>query len=166
MFRVSVLAEDAARALFPAFLLSLVLTFPRRARRVPAALPFLPAVALLAASARTYFGPVGNAPAAVAALDRAQIAWMAVGAALAALRLVVLSRRPSDLLTEKQVRFLLLGTAVGILPLVVLNLVPASSAPSDPDARALPLALVPAAFAALTRYRLWTSRSSAARQPP
>src|SRR5512140_2211595 len=75
MFRVAVLAEDAARALFPAFLLALVLTFPRRARRVPAWLPFVPAAALLAATARVYFGPAAHPPEAVAALDRAQIAW-------------------------------------------------------------------------------------------
>ena len=159
IFRVAVLAEDAARALFPAFLLALVLTFPRRARRVPAWLAFVPAAALLLATARVYFGPGTNAPADVAALDRAQIAWMAAGAALAAVRLVVVSRRPTDLLTEKQVRFLLLGTAVGILPLVVLNFVPrllGGSIPILSTLALLPLALVPVAFlAALTRYRLW-----------
>ncbi len=159
IFRVAVLAEDAARALFPAFLLALVLTFPRRARHVPAWLAFVPAAALLLATARVYFGPGTNAPSGVAALDRAQIAWMAAGAALAAARLVVVSRRPTDLLTEKQVRFLLLGTAVGILPLVVLNLVPrllGGSIPILSTLALLPLALVPVAFlAALTRYRLW-----------
>jgi len=159
MFRVAVLTEDAARALFPAFLLALVLTFPRRARHVPVWLAFVPAAALLVATARVYFGPGTNAPADVAALDRAQIAWMAAGAALAAVRLVVVSRRPTDLLTEKQVRFLLLGTAVGILPLVVLNFVPrllGGSIPILSTLALLPLALVPVAFlAALTRYRLW-----------
>ncbi|MEO8054133.1 MAG: ATP-binding protein [Acidobacteriota bacterium] len=159
MYRVAVLAEDAARALFPAFLLALVLTFPRRARHVPAWLVFVPAAALLAATARVYFSPATNAPAAVAALDRAQIFWMAAGAALAAVRLVVVSRRPTDLLAEKQVRFLLLGTAVGILPLVVLNFVPrllGGSIPILSTLALLPLALVPVAFlAALTRYRLW-----------
>jgi two-component system NtrC family sensor kinase len=158
-YRVSVLAEDAARALFPAFLLALVLTFPRRARRVRAWHAFVPAAALLAATAHVYFGTVADAPSAVAALDRAQIAWMAAGAALAAARLVFVSRRPTDLLTEKQVRFLLLGTAVGLLPLVLLNLVPhllGGSIPILSTLALLPLALVPAAFlAALTRYRLW-----------
>ncbi|MGA7992069.1 MAG: hypothetical protein WCC53_11590, partial [Thermoanaerobaculia bacterium] len=159
LFRAAVLAEDAARALFPALLLALVLTFPRRARRVPAWLPFLPAAVLLAASARVYFGPLENAPDAVAALDRAQILWMAAGAALAAARLLLVSRRATDLLTEKQVRFLLLGTAVGLLPLVFLNLVPrllGGTIPILSTLALLPLALVPAAFlAALTRYRLW-----------
>ncbi len=93
------------------------------------------------------------------ALDRVQIIWMASGAALAAARLVVLARRPTDLLTEKQVRFLLLGTAVGLLPLVLLNLVPrllGGSIPIVSSLSVLPLALVPAAFlASLTRYRLW-----------
>ena len=55
------------------------------------------------------------------------------GPRLAAVRLVVVSRRPTDLLTEKQVRFLLLGTAVGILPLVVLNLVPRLLGGLHPD---------------------------------
>ncbi len=84
---------------------------------------------------------------------------MAAGAALAAARIIVVARRPTDLLTEKQVRFLLLGTAVGLLPLVVLNLIPhlvGGSIPILSTLALLPLALVPAAFlAALTRYRLW-----------
>ncbi len=84
---------------------------------------------------------------------------MAAGAVLAAGRLVLVARRPTDLLTEKQVRFLLLGTAVGLLPLVVLNLVPhlmGGSIPILSTLALLPLAVVPAAFlAALTRYRLW-----------
>jgi signal transduction histidine kinase len=164
MFRVSVLIEDAARALFPALLLALVLTFPRRARHVSAWLPFLPAAVLLVATARLYLGrPPENAADAVAALDGAQTVWMAAGAALAAVRLAVLARRPTDLLTEKQVRFLLLGTAVGILPLVFLNLVPrllGGSIPILSTLALLPLALVPAAFlAALTRYRLWDVES-------
>ncbi len=160
LFRAAVLLEDAARALFPALLLSLVFTFPRRMRRTPAWLPFVPAALLLFATAAVYFGRAGrDASAAVNALDRAQIIWMASGAALAAARLVVLARRPTDLLTEKQVRFLLLGTAVGLLPLVLLNLVPrllGGSIPIVSSLSVLPLALVPAAFlASLTRYRLW-----------
>ncbi|MFI5119336.1 MAG: ATP-binding protein [Thermoanaerobaculia bacterium] len=160
LFRAAVLLEDVARALFPALLLSLVFTFPRRMRRAPAWLPFAPAALLLVATAAVYSGKAGrDAFAAVNALDRAQIIWMASGAALAAVRLVVLARRPTDLLTEKQVRFLLLGTAVGLLPLVLLNLVPrllGGSIPIVSSLAVLPLALVPAAFlASLTRYRLW-----------
>src|SRR5450830_182903 len=160
LFRAAVLLEDAARALFPALLLSLVFTFPRRMRRTPAWLPFVPATLLLAATATVYFGGTGRgASEAVNALDRVQIIWMASGAALAAARLVVLARRPTDLLTEKQVRFLLLGTVVGLLPLVLLNLVPpllGGSIPIVSSLSVLPLALVPAAFlASLTRYRLW-----------
>ena len=160
LFRAAVLLEDAARALFPALLLSLVFTFPRRMRRTPAWLPFVPATLLLAATATVYFGGTGrDASAAVNALDRVQIIWMASGAALAAARLVVLARRPTDLLTEKQVRFLLLGVTVGLLPLVLLNLVPrllGGSIPIVSSLSVLPLALVPAAFlASLTRYRLW-----------
>ncbi len=159
LFRTSVLVEDAARALFPALLLALVFTFPRRMRKTPAWLPFVPSAALLAATANVYFGGSGRGESAVAALDRAQIVWMALGAALAAARLVVLARRPTDLLTEKQVRFLLLGVTVGFLPLVLLNLVPhllGGSIPILSSLAVLPLALVPAAFlASLTRYRLW-----------
>jgi two-component system NtrC family sensor kinase len=160
LFRAAVLLEDAARALFPAFLLSLVFTFPRRMRRSPPWLPFVPSALLLAATAAVYFGGVRrDASAAVDALDRAQIVWMASGAALAAMRLVVLARRPTDLLTEKQVRFLLLGVTVGLLPLVLLNLVPhllGGSIPILSSLAVLPLALVPASFlASLRRYRLW-----------
>ena len=160
LFRAAVLLEDAARALFPALLLALVFTFPRRMRRAPPWLPFVPARAALFATAAVYFGKAGrDASEAVNALDRAQIIWMASGAALAAARLVVLARRPTDLLTEKQVRFLLLGTRSGLLPLVLLNLVPrllGGSIPIVSSLSVLPLALVPAAFlASLTRYRLW-----------
>ena len=160
LFRAAVLLEDAARALLPALLLALVFTFPRRMRRTPAWLPFVPAALLLAATAAVYFGRAGrDASAAVNALDRVQIIWMASGAALAAARLVILARRPTDLLAEKQVRFLLLGTLVGLLPLVLLNLVPrllGGSIPIVSSLSVLPLALVPAAFlASLTRYRLW-----------
>jgi hypothetical protein len=160
LFRAAVLLEDVARALFPALLLALVFTFPRRMRRAPVWLLFAPAALLLAATVAVYFGKAGrDASQAVNALDRAQIIWMASGAALAAVRLVVLARRPTDLLTEKQVRFLLLGTLVGLLPLVLLNLVPqllGGSIPILSSLSVLPLALVPAAFlASLTRYRLW-----------
>src|SRR5664280_88350 len=83
LFRAAVLLEDAARALFPALLLALVFTFPRRMRRAPAWLPFVPAALLLFATAAVYFGRAGrDASAAVNALDRAQIIWMASGAAL------------------------------------------------------------------------------------
>src|SRR5664280_377326 len=50
LFRAAVLLEDAARALFPALLLSLVFPFPRRMRRTPPWLPFVPAA--VAASSR------------------------------------------------------------------------------------------------------------------
>ena len=84
---------------------------------------------------------------------------MTAAALIAAARLLVLSRRTIDLLTEKQIRFLLFGTAVGLLPVCVLNLLPrllGGSIPVLSSLSLLPLALVPMAFlAALTRYRLW-----------
>jgi two-component system NtrC family sensor kinase len=161
-FKLSVLLEDAARALFPAFLLKLVLTFPRRMRAFRSGLAFLPAGLLLGATAWLYLGPKGTtfeAARGVVWLDRLQIGWMALAAAVAATHLLALSRRRIDLLTEKQVRFLLFGTAVGLLPLCLLNLLPrlfGGSIPVLSSLSLLPIALVPAAFlAALTRYRLW-----------
>jgi len=162
VFRTAVLVEDVARALFPALLVILVFTFPRRARPFPWPVALLPSAALLAVTAHLYLGaaPWGrDAERAVASLDRMQLAWMSLAAIVAAVRLVALSRRTIDLLTEKQIRFLLLGTAVGLLPLCVLNLLPALFGQSIPvlsSLSLLPLALVPVAFlAALTRYRLW-----------
>ena len=161
-FRIAVLVEDVARALFPALLVVLAFTFPRRARRFPWPLAFVPSVALLVAEIQLYGGPSApgrNAADAVATLDRMQGAWMTLAALVAAARLLSLSRRTIDLLTEKQIRFLLLGTMVGLVPLCVLNLLPSIFGRSIPvlsSLSLLPLALVPVAFlAALTRYRLW-----------
>ena len=90
VFRAAVLLEDAARALFPALLLSLVFTFPRRMRHFPGWLPYVPAAGLLAATANVYFGHAfRDASAAVNALDRTQIAWMTLAALCAAVRLPV-----------------------------------------------------------------------------
>jgi two-component system NtrC family sensor kinase len=160
-FRLSVLLEDVARASFPALLILLVFVFPRRSSRVLRAAAFLPSAALLAATWSVYFGgePDRDAKAAVATLDRLQVVWIAAGVAIALVRLLVLWRRPGDLLVEKQVRYLLLGTGIGLLPVVALNLVPGLFGLSIPVLSALsvvPLALVPFAFlAALTRFRLW-----------
>lgn len=161
LFRISVLLEDISRALFPALLLLLVFTFPRRTSSFSRGASLLPAAALLAATWSVYFGGRGDrdAAAAVAALDRLQIVWIAVAVLVASVRLLRLWQRPGDLLAEKQVRYLLLGTGVGLLPVVVLSLVPGLFGLSIPVVSALsilPLALVPFAFlAALTRFRLW-----------
>ena len=161
LFRLTVLLEDAARALFPGLLLLLVFTFPRRTSALLRVAALLPAAALLAVTGSVYLGgaPGRDAAADVAALDRLQVVWIAAAVALAIARLVRLWRRPGDLLAEKQVRYLLLGTAVGLLPVVALNLVPGLFGISIPILSALsiiPLALVPFAFlAALTRFRLW-----------
>ena len=160
-FRTSVLLEDAARALFPAILLLLVLTFPRRSPSLFRGAALLPAAALLAATWSVYFrgGEGRDAAASVAALDRLQVVWIAAAVALALVRLLRLWQRPGDLLAEKQISYLLLGTATGLLPVVALNLVPGLFGLSVPVLSALsilPLALVPFAFlAALTRFRLW-----------
>jgi len=72
-YRLSVVAEDLARAAFPALLLQLVFTFPRRSRRVPTLLFALPALALAAATLHVYFGTPGagtDARAGVAGLDK------------------------------------------------------------------------------------------------
>ncbi|MEO6323744.1 MAG: ATP-binding protein [Thermoanaerobaculia bacterium] len=161
-FRASVLVEELARALFPALLLHLVFTFPRRVRRVSARLAYIPAILLLAYTARVYFfpGPADqDAAPLLLKLDTLQALWMGSAALVASLRLVQLSRRPTDLLTEKQIRFLLFGTGFGLLPVLLLNLLPRAFGTTLPVLSSLsiiPLALVPAAYlAALTRYRVW-----------
>ncbi|MDL1951169.1 hypothetical protein FBQ97_15330, partial [Acidobacteria bacterium ACD] len=160
-FRAATLLEEAARALGPAFLLAFVFTFPRPARRVRPWLFFVPAALLLAESARVYLLPglVADAPSAVRRLDVAEALWIGASFLLAAGRVVTLSRRTTDLLTEKQVRFLVLGTAVGLSPVAVFGLLPFAFGTSLPVLTTLslvPLLLVPAAFlAALLRYRLW-----------
>ena len=116
LFRVSVLLEDAARALFPALLLLLVLSFPRRTPRALRFAPFLPAALLLAATAAVYSGGAfaRDPVRAVETLDRLQTVWIAAAVGLSLLRLERLWRRPGDLLAEKQARYLLLGTGIGL----------------------------------------------------
>ncbi len=161
LFRVSVLLEDASRALFPALLLLLVLSFPRPTPRALRFAPFLPAALLLAATAAIYSGAAfaGDPVHAVETLDRLQTIWIAAAVGLSLLRLERLWRRPGDLLAEKQARYLLLGTGIGLAPVVVLNLLPGLLGISIPilsSLSILPLALVPFAFlAALTNFRLW-----------
>lgn len=163
LYRTTVLVEEAGRALFPAFLLALLFTFPRRARGVHAGLFFLPAAALVGLAAWVYglFGGAGSGDATgrVVLLDRLQQAWIASAALAGTARLVLLARRRIDLLTEKQVRYLLLGTAAGILPAGVFALVPSffgTTIPVVSTLSLLPLAIAPLAFlAALTKWRLW-----------
>ncbi len=161
VFRISVLLEDAARALFPALLLVLVLSFPRRTSPGFRLAVLLPALALLAATAGLYFGGVGahDPVRAVEALDRFQSIWIAAAVGIALLRLERLWRRPGDLLAEKQARYLLLGTGIGLLPVVILNLLPdlfGFSIPILSSMSILPIAIVPFSFlAALTHFRLW-----------
>jgi hypothetical protein len=161
LFRMSVLLEDAARALFPALLLLLVLSFPRRTARALRFAALLPATLLLAATAAVYSGTVGarDPVRSVETLDGFQTIWIAAAVGLSLLRLERLWRRPGDLLAEKQVRYLLLGTGIGLSPVVVLNLLPGLFGISIPvlsSLSILPLAIVPFAFlAALTHFRLW-----------
>jgi len=160
-YRTSTLLEELARALFPALLLQLVLTFPRRARHVPLPLLYLPPAALFAYALRLYLLPQAGQEATelIERLDALQGLWMSLAAVAGAARLLYLSRKKIDLLTEKQIRFLLLGTAVGLVPLCLLDLVPrllGTTVPVLSSLSLLPLALAPLAFlAALTRYRLW-----------
>lgn len=160
-FRLTVVLEDVARAVFPALLLELVFTFPRRSRRVFRVVSLLPAFLLLGETARVYLGfaSAGAAVDAIERLDTLQGAWMAFAAIGAAARILWLSARKTDLLTERQLRWLLLGTAVGLLPVCFLDLLPRATFGALPFVSALsvlPLALLPIAFlAALTRWRLW-----------
>ncbi len=161
LFRMSVLLEDAARALFPALLLLLVLRFPRRTARALRFAALLPAALLLAATAAVYSGGAfaRDPVRAVETLDRFQTIWIAAAVGLSLFRLERLWRRPGDLLAEKQARYLLLGTGIGLAPVVVLNLLPGLFGISIPvlsSLSILPLAIVPFAFlAALTHFRLW-----------
>ena len=161
LFRISVLLEDAARALFPALLLLLVLSFPRRAPRALRVAAFLPAALLLAGTVAVYSGGAfaDDPVRAVETLDRFQTIWIAAAVGLSLLRLERLWRHPGDLLAEKQARYLLLGTGIGLSPVVVLNLLPGLfglSVPVLSSLSLLPLAIVPFAFlAALTHFRLW-----------
>ncbi|MBL8115371.1 MAG: PAS domain S-box protein [Acidobacteria bacterium] len=161
IFKTSVLVEDIARALLPAFLLQLVFTFPRRAGRIPIPLFYAPAAALCVLSFQTYLG--GHEEAAIAAvrrLDDISALWLSLGALVSAVRLGLLARVKIDLLTEKRVRFLLFGTALGLLPLCLLDFLPhlffGKALPILSTLGVLPLALLPFAFLlAITRYRLW-----------
>jgi two-component system NtrC family sensor kinase len=160
LYRIGTLFEDLARALFPALLVQLVLTFPRRARFRPTAAVFLPSTLLVAATVKVYFFPTAaDAERTIALLDRLQALWMAAAILLAVARLVALSRAKTDLLTEKQLRFLLFGTVLGLLPVTFLDLLPhvfGATIPVLSSLSLLTLGLVPVAFlAALTRYRLW-----------
>jgi hypothetical protein len=159
-FRVSVLLEDAARSLFPALLLHLVFTFPRRARHLVSGFLYLPSALLLALTLATYLAPgSGDAVQGIERLDRLQALWIAGAVIASGVRLGLLSRRRIDLLAEKQVRYLLYGTVLGLLPVCFLDLLPrlfGAPIPILSSASLLPLALVPAAFlAALLRFRLW-----------
>lgn len=159
-FRAIDLVEEASRALFPALLLHLAFTFPRRARRLEAAFLYVPAVLLLAITGITFFGPpASDAVAAVERLDRLQALWIAAAVVASAVRLSLLARRRIDLLAEKQVRYLLYGTVLGFLPVCFLSLLPGlfgSRIPILGNAALLPLALVPTAFlAALLKFRPW-----------
>ncbi len=162
LYRASVLLEDAARAFLPAFLLAFVLRFPRRARRAPLAPLFVAAAGLAAASFATYLIPPPpgvDATARIVRLDGVQEIWLAAGILAAGARVVLLARRRTDLVAEKQCRFLLAGTVGGLFPVALLDLVPrffGGHVPVLSTLSILPLLLVPVAFtAALTRYRLW-----------
>lgn len=162
-FRLAVVLEDLGRALFPAFLLTFVLTFPRRARGFHRGLVFLPSAALVALQAfiylRRYDGPERGELAAVHALDVVQSLWIAFAALAATLYLARLSLQRTDLIAEKRVRLLLFGAGLALLPVGLLNLVPFAFGGSIPvlsTASVLPLALLPVSFwAALSSYRLW-----------
>lgn len=161
VYRATLLLEEGARALFPALLLHLVFTFPRRVRRGTAGIEFIPAVFLLALTFRLYFLPASSDVVSfrLGELDRLQAYWMSLAGTVAVLRLIHLARIPSDILAEKQVRFLLFGTGFGLLPVLFLNLLPRALGGSLPvlsSLSILPLVLVPLSFlAALTRYRIW-----------
>ncbi len=162
LFRVTTILEDAARAFFPASLLALVLVFPRPASGRRLTIIFGAALVLSGLAALTYFLPVDTpeeAAARLELLDRSLGFWIVLACLAALLRLLVLIKRKTDLLTEKQVRFLLFGTAAGLLPVVLLGILPSIFGirlPILSTLSVIPLALIPLSFlAAITRYRIW-----------
>lgn len=161
-------ADAVAMLLLPPLLLHFSLVFPDRAGswvRTPAGsrlLPLIYAPALLVAAARVIAIARldGNSElvAIVAALDRAEPAYLAlcVGAALAVL--VTALARSRSVTARRQLRWIIWGTVLGGVPFALGYALPFAlgAAPSvRQELLAIPLVLIPLAFAsAIVRYRL------------
>jgi len=168
--RAIYLVEEIARLLLPPITLHLFLVFPpglAAPRWKDRATPFLylPGALLLALQAdltstggRLLFG--SPTAAALARLDRLELAHLAVYAVAAVLVLALRLRRHPAWEERRQLQWIALGLAAGYLPFVALYLAPEAAGWQVPTALAsaavLPLAIVPLTFAwAILRYKLW-----------
>ena len=168
--RAIYLVEEIARLLLPPITLHLFLVFPpglAAPRWKDRATPFLylPGALLLALQAdlastggRLLFG--SPTAAALARLDRLELAHLAVYAVAAVLVLALRLRRHPAWEERRQLQWIALGLAAGYLPFVALYLAPEAAGWQVPSALAsaavLPLAIVPLTFAwAILRYKLW-----------
>ena len=154
------LAEDLYRALLPALLLHFFLVFPRSiASRRFLALLYVPGVLYLALQEAPFLLPAPEATRALEWATRFWLVYFAGAAAAVLLRLRSLLRRPTDAVSEKQIRWIGLGVAVGLAPFLLLYALPRAFGLASPllgNAAVLPLVLIPLAFAyAILRWRLW-----------
>ncbi|HZI64345.1 MAG TPA: histidine kinase dimerization/phospho-acceptor domain-containing protein, partial [Thermoanaerobaculia bacterium] len=169
--RAVYVVEELARVLLPPLTLHLFLIFPTAAGLPPwtrRMIPFLylPAAAFLTLQADAAFNRgalfFGGRPAAaaLAALDRMELAHLAVFALLALGLLVRRLAVDRDWEEHRQMQWIAVGLAAGYLPFVMLYLLPHAAGLRTPEAlvagAVLPLAFVPLTFAyAILRYKLW-----------
>lgn len=157
--------DTVAGAWAPAFLLQLSLVMARRStatRRVGTLVLHSVAGALLLASLwLVAFGGAARLDSPAAALellDRAQLAFLAASACLSVALLGRAYRRSVVDLQRTQLRWMLWGLGLGLGPFVLGYAVPWAMGlqlPAIAEFAALPLLVVPCAFAAaLSRYRL------------
>lgn len=164
------LVEAAARGLLPPLALHLFLAIPgvparhSRIRRLlpwaylPGALLFAANLDLAAAHGKLWIGP--PTAATIRALDRLDLAHIALFTVLAAAGLVVGLRQVAEWESRRQMQWLAVGAVAGYLPFAALYLLPTVVGVHWPPVvvvlSVLPLAFVPVAFSwALLRYRLF-----------
>ncbi len=169
--RAIFVVEEVARVLLPPLTLHLFLVFPTAAGLPPWArrLPhffYLPAVVFLTLQADAAFNGgalfFGGRPSAAAlgALDRMELAHLAIFALLALGLLVRRLALDRDWEEHRQMQWIAIGLAGGYVPFLVLYLLPHAAGARTPElltaGAVLPLAFVPLAFAyAILRYKLW-----------
>jgi PAS domain S-box-containing protein len=159
--------DAVATSMLSALLLHFTLTFPdrpsSRSRRLAILAPliYLPAIGLIVTRAAAMSLGVGDGRQFSnlnALLDRAELAFVAVAAALAAIVLVRASREITSLTGRRQLRWIAWGTAFGLGPFALGYALPWAFGVDPPLAlqlTVLPLALVPLTFvSAIVRYRL------------
>jgi two-component system NtrC family sensor kinase len=165
--------DAVAQALLPPLLLHFMLVFPERPASVRASgesglraqlvipLLYLPALALgtgriLALTRATANGPLFSQ--VLGLLDRFQLAYLFVSAAVALIVLLRTFRELTSPTARRQTRWMAWGTAFGVAPFALGYALPWALGIDPPLAfqfTAIPLGLVPLTFAcALVRYRL------------